>query len=234
MSDGIDSAVREKALAQLGLAVVGVAHEMRNGLAGVGGALQIIARRLPEDSKELSIVPRVLSKLDSLDRMVGNMLSFSRPPELKIESLSLQPLLQEICDSFRASPHRQGVELQLAGDECFIEADATRLETLFVNLLENAALAMNHSGNISIVVAASASAAQISVADDGPGVAPEIHARIFEPFFSGTEGHTGLGLAVATQVVEAHGGSIVARNGTAGGASFVVSLPVSPETSVAS
>lgn len=229
MSGKFDSDIRQKALAQLGLAVVGAAHEMRNGLAGVGGALQIIAKRLPADSKESSIVPRVLDKLDSLDRMVGNLLLFSRPQDVKLQPLSLQPLLQEICESFKTSVRRSGIDLKLLGDECFVEADAERLRVVITNLLDNAAQAMNDQGAISVEVDASSSVARIVVADDGPGVAPEIRDRIFEPFFSGAEGHTGLGLAIALQGAVAHGGTIAAHDAPSGGALFVVSLPVSAD-----
>jgi signal transduction histidine kinase len=107
-----------------------------------------------------------------------------------------------------------------------IHADADLVCQVLVGLLANAAQATQPGGEVTLRAAPAGDGIELMVSDDGPGIAPDLRERVFEPFFTTRTDGTGLGLAVARQIVEAHGGRISAGNGPAGGACFTVHLPV--------
>jgi signal transduction histidine kinase len=114
-----------------------------------------------------------------------------------------------------------------------VEADPDLLSQVLIGLLANATEAVPPGGAIALDAYVADGAVQLSVADSGPGIAPELRSRIFEPFFTTRPRGTGLGLAIARQIVEAHGGRIEVGEAASGGARFIITLPAARGTALA-
>jgi PAS domain S-box-containing protein len=216
----------QAALTRLGEMAAVVAHEVKNPLAGIRGALQIIGARLPADSRDRSVIGDILARLDSLNNIVQDLLLFARPRAPRADKVSMLTLVSSTLDLLKKDPHFARVELAVHGDDAVVEADAEQLQTVFVNLLLNAAQAGGGAGRIDVTVAPSDGWCDISVRDHGPGIPPEVRDRIFEPFFTTKHRGTGLGLPTAKRVVEMHQGTIAVELPPGGGTEVKVRLPV--------
>jgi PAS domain S-box-containing protein len=215
----------QAALTRLGEMAAVVAHEVKNPLAGIRGALQIIGTRLPAESRDRSVIGDILTRLDSLNNIVQDLLLFARPRPPRADKVSLLTLISSTLDLLKKDPNFARVELAVEGDDAVVEADAEQLQTVFVNLLLNAAQASGGSGRIDVVVHAHDGWCDVSVRDRGPGIAPEVRDRIFEPFFTTKHRGTGLGLPTAKRVVEMHRGTIGVETADGGGTRVTVTLP---------
>lgn len=222
-----EAKLREQmALARLGEMAAIVAHEVKNPLAGIGGALQIIRDRMPEGSPDRPIVTEILARLDGLDGLVRDLLVFSRPRPPRLAPLELSALLAQTASHLKRDPEMSRLEVDLQGDEAWILGDADLLRGTFFNLLLNAAQAMGRRGAIRMALRTTDGRCEVRIADSGPGIPPEIHAKVFEPFFTTKHRGTGLGLPVVRRVVEAHGGGIELVCPDEGGTVAVVRLPL--------
>jgi len=166
-----------------------------------------------------------------MERSLQTFLDFARPPKLQRTALDLGPLAEHAVSLVRGRAAKQGVEVRLArpAGPVVAAADADQLRQVLVNLVLNALDAMPHGGRLDIrLVGPEHGAVELSVLDTGPGVAPAIRPRLFEPFVSDKETGLGLGLNVSKRIVEDHGGTLRAFNRPEGGAWFVVKLPARP------
>ena len=216
---------RQNHLASLGELAAGLAHEVRNPLAALSGAAQILRlgdhEAAPSDDRKLFEV--IQRETNHLATLVSDFLTFARPPAPNIETGDLAKLAYSTFEAFRTG--EQVGQRRLSCDAESVEArfDEGQLRQVVWNLLRNALEATNPNGAISLRVRAGDRWAWLEVQDDGPGVPLELRDRIFEPFFTTKEHGTGLGLALVGRIVGAHGGTIDLDSG-AGGTRFVVSL----------
>lgn len=216
----------QEALVRLGRMAAVVAHEVKNPLAGIRGALQVISGRLAPESREQAVIRDVLARIDTLNEMVQDMLVFARPREPRLAPVPLVSLLRETVALVRKDPTLAAVEVSIAGDELTVTADVELLRLLFQNLLLNAAQAMAGEGRIEVSVLATNGRCRIDFKDAGPGIPPEVRARIFEPFFTTKHHGTGLGLTVARRIVDLHRGGIEVSCPPGGGTIMSISLPM--------
>lgn len=220
-------AIHER-LASLGLLTAGVAHEINNPLEGIRNYLKLLrnAGAGPEDrARWLDLVDHGFGRIAEI---VRDLLRFARPANERGEA-DLAAAVERATKLAAYSQKLAHVEIETRGLEAplVVVGDAGRLEQVVVNLLLNAGQAMNGKGRIVISarrLAAPAHAIEIEVADEGPGIPPDVLPRIFDPFFTASGG-SGLGLSVSYGIVQAHGGTLVARNQDAGGAVFTIRLP---------
>jgi PAS domain S-box-containing protein len=217
----------QAALARLGEMAAVVAHEVKNPLAGIRGALQVIGGRLPETSRDRAIMGDIVARLDSLNNIVQDLLVFARPAEPKLGPVPVADLIEQTAALLRKDPAHAGVNVAVTGDRPVIQADVEQLHTVFLNLLLNAAQASGAASDVKVDVACGADECRIEVSDRGPGIPPIVRERIFEPFFTTKHRGTGLGLPTAKRVVERHRGSIELVCPDTGGTTIVVTLPVS-------
>ena len=217
--------LEQGSLARLGEMAAVVAHEVKNPLAGIAGALQVIASRMPSDAPDRPIIDEMLARLGALDDMVHDLLLFARPRAPRLGPLDVVPLLRDTASLLAQDQALRSVEVTVEGEDARIMADAPMLSQVFQNLVINAAQAMGGRGRVRLTVSTSGGTCTVQVADSGPGIPPESRERIFEPFFTTKSRGTGLGLAVARRAVEAHGGTIVATETPGGGATMTVTLP---------
>ena len=218
-----------------------LSHEIRNPLTSLKLNLQSLQRdvaggRIPEDaSRPIAIC---LREIERLDRVSRGVLSLGRERRAAAARCSVHQSLTEALDTMRAQLEAQRVTVRAALDATAdtVHGDAEQLTAVFVNLLLNAAEAMPGGGTIGVVSADERAGPEVtavirvSVADEGPGVAPELRERVFEPFFSTKPEGTGFGLALALRTIEEHGGRLRLEPPLQGsGAVFVVELPLALE-----
>jgi two-component system CheB/CheR fusion protein len=218
----------QEALARLGQMAAVVAHEVKNPIAGIRGALQVIGSRMAADVRDKPIIGEIIARLDALNGIVQDLLVFARPRELRAEPTDLQALVLTTVDHLKRDPALHAVAIDVAGQDAVVNVDAEQLQLAVQNVLMNAAQAMNGSGAIHVAIARVGDSWTISVADTGPGMPPDVKAKIFEPFFTTRSRGTGLGLPIARRVVEAHGGTIAVDTPAGGGTVMTISLPATP------
>jgi two-component system sensor kinase FixL len=223
----MEGQVREQAaLAKLGEMAAVVAHEVKNPLAGIRGAVQVFGSRLPQDERSTQIFREVLNRIDALDQMMKDLLLFARPPEPKRTPIDVVPLVTTTASLFSQDPAQRGVSVEIAGAAPAVAADADMLRVVFLNLLINGAHAMQGKGRIRVAIEAHDRTCQIAFSDDGPGIPAEIRDKIFTPFFTTKARGSGLGLPTAKRLIDAHHGQIDITCPPAGGTTVRISLPI--------
>lgn len=217
----------ERSLRNLGELAAVVAHEVRNPLAGISGALQIVIKDKGIGDGSREVIGEILERLDSLNATVSDLLVYARPKTPSCARVPLSLLLDDLVLIVRQDPAFSGVEIAVEGPSLDVVCDANMLKPVILNLLLNAAQAMGGEGRIRISVEeARERIARIVVDDDGPGIPEETRATIFEPFFTTKARGTGLGLPIARRIAEQHCGDLRVTEGPLGGARFVLDLPL--------
>jgi signal transduction histidine kinase len=222
--------VRNSKMAMLGELAAVLAHEVRTPLGILRSSAQVLMRdaQLTTDGREL--MGFIESETQRLNSLVSSMLATARPRSPVLAPCDVHALLArcaQMHDLQRVATGgtRLPIELALAAHDPWIDVDAEQLVQACFNLLNNAAQACGPGGRVLLATRDDGAYLCITCADDGPGIAPEIAERIFDPFVSGRDGGIGLGLAVVRQIVGAHGGSIAVARGAWGGAAFTLRLP---------
>jgi two-component system, LuxR family, sensor kinase FixL len=222
----IEAQLREQtALARLGEMAAVIAHEVKNPLAGIRGAIQIIGGRLPKDSKDAQITQEIISRIDALNALMKDLLLFARPPQPKPLAVELKTLVTTTADLLNADPALKGLRVEVEGSAPPVLADPDLLKIVFVNLLVNGAHAMNGQGIVRVAIGTHGSLSEVTFSDSGPGIPADVRARIFTPFFTTKSRGSGLGLPTAKRLVEAHHGTIDVECPPAGGTTVTVRLP---------
>jgi len=215
----------QEALARLGQMAAVVAHEVKNPIAGIRGALQVIASRMPAESRDKPIVGDIIARLDALNGIVHDLLVFARPRQLRSEATDLDRLIRNSLHLLHRDPIFANLHVEFPQTEAVAPVDAEQLQLVFTNVLMNAAQAMGGSGEIQIGIERRLQRFVIAIADHGPGMPPDVREKVFEPFFTTKHRGTGLGLPIARRIVEAHGGTLEIENPEAGGTTVLISLP---------
>jgi PAS domain S-box-containing protein len=228
-----EALLREQAaLTRLGEMAAVVAHEVKNPLAGIRGALQVISGRMPPDSRDRSVVGDILARLDSLNELVHDLLLFARPRAPRMTTVQVEPLVEATALLLRRDPQFANVELSVTGNGHAVDADAELLQIVFSNLLVNSAQAMGGDGRVAVSVRPRDSSVDVIFEDTGPGIPSDVRERMFEPFFTTKHRGTGLGLSTARRLIEQHGGRIAVDCPVTGGTVVTVSLPAARPVAV--
>ncbi|MEB2285247.1 MAG: hypothetical protein B6D46_07425 [Polyangiaceae bacterium UTPRO1] len=215
-------------LASVGEIAAGLAHEVRTPLGIMRGSAQMLRRtRGTDERRTIELVDMIVGEVDRLERVVAALTELGRPHEPVIEETPLAPLLRRAVDFVRGQAASQSVALGLhCPQPCLARCDPEQIYQVALNLLVNALHVLPHGGRIELRTFGPAHGrVGFEVADDGPGIAPEIQAEIFTPFFTRREGGTGLGLAFVERVVIAHRGRVAVTSAPNAGATFRVELP---------
>jgi two-component system sensor histidine kinase PilS (NtrC family) len=203
-----------------------IAHEVKNPLAGIRGAVQVIGGRLPKESREAAVVGEVLSRIDTLNSLIQDLLLFARPPQPRPAPVDVSPLVTTTANLMGNDPALSRVRIEVEGSAPPLAADAELLKIVFLNLLVNGAHAMGGEGRIGVSIDVAGGWCRVAFADAGPGIPPEIREKIFTPFFTTKSRGTGLGLATAKRLVDAHRGTIRVDCPPSGGTTVTVELPL--------
>ena len=218
---------RKNRLADLGQMASHVAHEVRNNLVPVTLYLSLLRRRLGGDAENLDILDKITAGFTALESTVNDLLHFAADRDPHWQTLPLGGLVEDVCRSLAPQFDAQGIEavLEMPPGLC-VRADRDMLRRAVLNLLLNAVDVMPDGGSIRITARDAAAHLELTIADTGPGLSPEIQARVFEPFFTTKPGGTGLGLAIVYRIAEVHGGGVTAGNAPGGGATLPCIFPV--------
>lgn len=221
-----DQLREQAALVKLGEMAAVIAHEVKNPLAGVRGAIEIIGKRLPAGSAESSIIGEVIGRIDALNGLMQDMLTFARPPEPKVSPVDVAALVAATADLLSRDPACTHVSVEVTGAAPSLSADGDLLRIVFLNLLVNAAHATRGSGVVRVEIQTVAQACRIRFSDTGSGMAADVREKVFTPFFTTKSRGTGLGLPTVKRLVEAHRGSVSVESPPAGGTVVTVELPL--------
>ena len=217
---------QQAALARLGQMAAVVAHEVRNPLAGIKGAIQVLMSRRPAGDAEISVMQEVVGRIDSLSELINDLMVFARPRPPKPSAFTLHPVLLEAISLLRRDPIGRSVEVSIEGPDLTLTADAEMIKGALLNLILNAAQAMNGKGDIAVTIASRDQHGVLEIRDSGPGIPPELQERVFEPFFTTKARGGGLGLPIARRTAELHGGTLTLASSPGSGTVVTLTLPL--------
>jgi signal transduction histidine kinase len=217
-------------LAAVGELAASLAHEIKNPLAGISGAIQIFGDELDEGHPHKEIIVESLRQIDRLDAAVKDLLIYARPKPPVSAPVAIVQLLQRALVLLREEPAFRGVrvEFEEADQELVIRVDENLIQQVLTNLLINAAHACENGGTVKCRVASSKPRMQVIIEDNGTGMSREALDRAFEPFFTTKAKGTGLGLAICKRIVESHGGTITLESELGRGTRVTIDLPDKP------
>lgn len=218
-------------LAALGRLSAGVAHEIRNPLAGIRTTAEILRGRIDAEDDRGRFVDVILEETIRLDRIVGSLLQFAKPPEPRLARVDVPGLLERARQlaAGRSADRRVTIRIRKPRDLPSPLADRDQILQVVLNLLLNGVEATPEGGEVCASAEASLDGKRVHVMveDDGPGVPPAMQERIFDPFFTTKAGGTGLGLSISQNIVARHGGSLRVED-AGSGTRATVSLPAVP------
>ncbi|UCG33043.1 MAG: ATP-binding protein [Phycisphaerales bacterium] len=219
---------RSERLAALGQMAAGLAHEIRNPLGGIQLFASLLEKDLGHMPEQHALVQKISSGVCVLDGLVSDILNCAGEMELQFAEVDLVRLVHEAVELLTPLINQRRSEIVTdLPDTARLVVDGNQVRSALLNLLRNAVEAAGQQGRIFILLNSrdDREAAQISIADNGPGIPEENLDKIFNPFFTTKDTGTGLGLAQVHRIIEAHGGCIRAENLAAGGARFCIELP---------
>jgi signal transduction histidine kinase len=217
-------------LAAIGEISAKIAHEVRNPLTGIRTGIQLIKRQNETDDQFQQKLARMIQELNRVERIVSDMLNYSRPLKPNFQKVDLIKLLRESASWVEKNLDEKQISLEMADyAPLIIEADSDMLKQVFYNILNNACENLGSGNRLTIKidneVFDSSSFAHLIFEDDGPGIKSDLLDKIFKPFFSTKPKGTGLGLAICQNIVIEHKGKIWAENGNPKGLRFNIVLP---------
>jgi signal transduction histidine kinase len=227
-------AARNEKLASLGTLAAGIAHEIRNPLTAINVRLHSLKKNLASNSSEQEDALVIGGEIQRLEHIVQEFLQFARPAEPKFVVVSADSLMSKIQALFAAQLEKSGIQLKVDSQpDVWMRADPHQMEQVLINLIRNAAESIGHDGTITIrthpasarLNGRTSDVVSISVIDTGKGIPPEIQSHIFDPFFTTKEEGTGLGLVIASRIIEKHHGALECRSEPNHGTAFTILLP---------
>jgi PAS domain S-box-containing protein len=235
-------------LASLGELASGIAHEIRNPLAGIAGALQIIGKEFTDDNPNQDIFHEVLSQVKRLDKFVKNLLQFARPNNPTMEPLQLNDVIDSSIFLVTSQLDKKQINLEIKHhqNQPYVQGDRGLLQQALLNIIINALDAMPDKGTLKIETNWTQNKKQnkhntplncihsddtitITITDNGPGIKEDHMETIFNPFFTTKSQGTGLGLAITHRIIEQHNGTIFVNSSPGHGTAFTITLPINQE-----
>jgi len=228
LRDNIEQMKKSERLSAAGELAASLAHEIRNPLASISGAVGILKRGNASQENELECLTILEKESQRLNKLLTNFLDFARPRLPRYQRVDAGAIITSVAALARHAATLQQVEIRLEvqPDLPQIECDAEQLKQVLLNLVINAVQASDSHGAVVIRCVMFEGAIAIEVQDEGSGIPLGLEDRVFDPFFTTKEGGTGLGLAVAANIVEQHGGQLKCANNDGRGTTFHLELPL--------
>lgn len=232
---GFEKLKEEHRLAALGTMAAGLAHEIRNPLAGIKGAAQYL--QATREGPDAEMVQVIIDEVDRLSQVVSQFLDYARPYAVHAEAIAPATLVSRVVGILRAGPLPENITIleDLAPNLPIIRADPTKLNQVLLNLCQNAIHAMKDGGTLTLRVhvgerrdpkARRAPALEIAVEDTGTGISKENLENLFVPFFTTRHEGTGLGLAISRRILQAHDGELDVVSNVGKGSVFTLRIPL--------
>lgn len=233
---------RATQLSFVGELAAGLAHEIKNPLAGIQGGVDILIRRRDKNDPEREALEGMRHEVQRIDNTVRTLLNKARPRLVSVRVTSLRDIVGRAVNLARAQltdavskTESVRIEFEPSEDPINIPIDAAQIEDAVLNLIINAIEAVDGSGRVTIRVAQNQKAeddrdqARVEVSDTGRGITEEDLTRIFNPFFTTRPGGTGLGLPAVRRIARAHGGGVEVESSIGDGSTFTLYLPINPQ-----
>lgn len=215
-------------LAAVGRLAAAIAHEIRNPLTSIAGAANLLGEIPDLEEEQRQLLRIVTRESERLNKIITDFLAYSRGGQYVFARTDVVALLDDTLTLLQHRLLAQGSKIRIerhdAAPHAFTMADGDKLKQVFWNFCENAVRAMGEQGTLTVSVTPTGKDWQISFADTGPGMPPQLAEKVFEPFQSEFEGGTGLGLAIVYQIVQAHQGKVWVRSKPGQGSQFVMRL----------
>jgi len=220
--------LQSERLAAVGNTVTHIAHEIKNPLAIIGGFARQLQRAPALGPKEREKLGIMVEEVGRLEAMIAEMRDFVRRPPSRKRLGDLEELLEETLDLFQEAFAEQHIRVHRLRDAPLppLRFDPQQLHQVLVNIFKNALEAMPRGGELTVATRVQEGQAEVSISDTGEGMPPEVRARIFQPYFTTKEKGTGLGLAICRNILEEHGGHILADSAPGKGTTFTLRLPL--------
>ncbi|MGD0180619.1 MAG: ATP-binding protein [Terriglobales bacterium] len=218
---------RAEHFATLGELATGLAHEIRNPLAGIAGVIEIVGRDLPPTSPARAVVKDVRLEITRISRTLTDLLETARPRRPEVRRSNLNTTVEHAVMLARQQVLSRPIkiELQQAPDLPEVEHDSDQIHQVLLNLLLNAVQAMEKTGTVNVEIGSRDGYASVVVSDTGRGISPQNLPNIFRPFYTTKGDGTGLGLSLAHRIVEDHHGRVEVSSVVGKGSTFTVLLP---------
>lgn len=232
---------RAAQLSLIGELAAGLAHEVKNPLAGIQGTVDILIRRRDPSDPETEALTGIRHEVGRIDATVRALLDRARPRALSTKPTSLTELTLRAVSVARAQVasaaargRRVNLQFEPPPEDVVLAADAAQIEDAVLNLIINAIEAIEDEGQVTVNVRLADNESEdetfeeaiVEVTDDGRGISEADLGRIFHPFFTTTKGGTGLGLPAVRRILRAHGGRVEARSTLGEGSTFAIYLPI--------
>ena len=227
---------RAEHFATLGELAAGLAHEIRNPLAGIAGVIDIVGRDLPVNSPAKTVVKEVRQEVTQINRILTDLLETARPRTPEMRSSDLNTTVEHAVMLARQQVMSKPIKIEFTPGLNLpdVKHDSDQIHQVLLNLLLNSVQAIEGSGLVRVAVFEQDNAAVVTVSDTGRGIAAEDLPNIFRPFYTTKGNGTGLGLSLARRIVEEHHGHIDVSSSSGKGTTFSVALPMRQPISVAS
>jgi signal transduction histidine kinase len=233
LTEAQDLLIRSERLATVGELAAGLAHDLRNPLAGVSGALHVLAGQLPNADPRQALLAEVQSQVARMNKTLTDLLWHARPPTPQYLALSVNEVVDQIL-WFLPMASGTGIEVvrRLEPGLPSLRLDPNLVHQALLNVLVNARQAMPNGGRLTVStrlcqdLAGKGHVVEVAIADTGLGIVEGNLSRIFQPFFTTKAQGTGLGLAIASRIIEQHGGSIGVQSEVGNGTTFRIAFPV--------
>lgn len=214
-------------LATIGQLAASLAHEIKNPLAGISGAIQVLRTELGDDHSQREMMDEALRQIDRLDAAVRDLLLYARPQQPATKREDLNRILAHSMILLRQEPAFRSVRVRVAEMEkqVWVRVDEAQMKQVIMNLLINAAHACEVDGEIECAASRFGDAVRLIVRDSGCGIESSTLSRVFEPFFTTKARGTGLGLAICQRIVESHEGRIGIESAPGQGTVVTIELP---------
>ena len=213
-------------LASVGELTSGIAHEIRNPLAGIKTTAQALKAEIPENDHRTAYVDRIVMEIDRLNKLLMSFFDFARPRDLSLRSCDLKKVIEDSVFTVQDLARKNRVQIM----EFYpplgltVKADPGLVQQVLMNVFINALQAMPSGGRMEVHLIENGSLANVEVRDTGKGIPEDLRARIFDPFFTTKPKGIGLGLSISYRLIKMHSGTISFVSGPTGTA-FTISLP---------
>ncbi|NGX58451.1 MAG: Sensor protein ZraS [Chlamydiae bacterium] len=219
---------RKNRLQDLGEMASTIGHEIRNPLGGIKGFASLLVRDLEDQPKLKSMAEYIVKGTDDLNEILTQLLNYSHPQPLQLEKVDTTQVIREVMNQMQADESvSEKAEIIYEGPEGREEAflDVPHVKSVLINLIFNAAEAIENRGSIKISLSGTNRDISIAVTDDGPGIPDEIKKKIFRPFFSTKPKGNGFGLAESRRIVDSHNGAMEVQSELGKGTTFTITIP---------